>query len=119
MSKMYCEQCGAKLDESASFCRYCGAKQSGAVGSENTAPAQPEPGYYENATPAEPETKPAKEEKSSGKTMLYGLLIILLGAVLTGISYATNDYEYTVYTGLFLVGGITFFVGLVGMFKTK
>ena len=116
---MYCEQCGAKLDESASFCRYCGAKQSGAVGSENTAPAQPEPRYYENATPAEPETKPAKEEKSSGKTMLYGLLMILLGAVLTGISYATNDYEYTVYTGLFLVGGITFLVGLAGMCKTK
>ena len=51
--------------------------------------------------------------------MLYGLLMILLGAVLTGISYATNDYEYTVYTGLFLVGGITFLVGLAGMFKTK
>ncbi|MDO4354763.1 MAG: hypothetical protein Q4C93_07350 [Clostridia bacterium] len=51
--------------------------------------------------------------------MLYGLLMILLGAVLTGISYATNDYEYTIYTGLFLVGGITFLVGLVGMFKTK
>lgn len=116
---MYCEQCGAKLDESASFCPYCGAKQSGAAGSENAAPAQPEPRYYENATPAEPETKPANEKKSSGKTMLYGLLMILLGAVLTGISYATNDYEYTIYTGLFLVGGITFLVGLVGMFKTK
>lgn len=114
---MFCEQCGAKLDEGASFCPYCGAKQPGAVGSENTAPAEPEPGYYEDASPAEPKIKPAKEEKSPGKTMLYGLLMILLGVVLTVISYATSDNEYTIYTGLFLVGGITFFIGLSGMFK--
>ena len=44
-----------------------------------------------------------------------GLLMVIAGAIITGLTYsaASDGGSYVVTTGLFVVGGITFIVGFI------
>lgn len=75
----------------------------------------------ENEVQSNEAPKPEKRKRrfSSGVegSVLGGLLMIVLGIVLTAISYATNAYEYTVYWGLMLVGVVVLIAGIIEKFR--
>jgi hypothetical protein len=54
------------------------------------------------------------KRKEGGKAIGCGLLMIVVGGIITGITYAAAEGggTYIVTTGLFIVGGITLIVGL-------
>ncbi len=98
---MFCMKCGSSIGEGERFCQNCGAS----VDSQTQRYAAPNPAEstrrsYEIPTPTENTAQgysipnpaePEKKKKSGGlkgSSMLYGILILLLGIVLTAISYA-------------------------------
>jgi curved DNA-binding protein CbpA len=54
------------------------------------------------------------KRKEGGKAIGCGLLMLVVGGVITGVTYAAAEGGgiYVVTTGLFIVGGITLIVGL-------
>lgn len=54
------------------------------------------------------------KRKEGGKAIGCGLLMLIVGGVVTGVTYASasGGGTYIVTTGLFIVGGITLIVGL-------
>ena len=54
------------------------------------------------------------KRKEGGKSIGCGLLMLIVGGIVTGLTYsaASGGGTYIVTTGLFIVGGITLIVGL-------
>lgn len=118
---MYCVRCGSTLDNGANFCKYCGAPVEAKAQTYHTQSVTETPRQNYMSSNQTQTTQPQKKKSSDSKgySMLYGILILLLGVVLTAISYSTSTSTYTVYYGLMIVGAITFLAGLVEYFKKK
>ena len=121
MKEMYCVRCGSTLDSGANFCKYCGAPGEAKAQTYHTQSVTETPRQNYMSSNQAQTTQPQKKKSSDSKghSMLYGILILLLGVVLTAISYSTSTSTYTVYYGLMIVGAITFLAGLVEYFKKK
>ena len=112
---MFCIKCGSQIEDGSRFCQSCGAPVESTA---EYATSQTQPEYYSAPTSTYTESK--KETGAfDSKPILWGILLMLLGGVLTAISYATSENTYRVYSGLLVVGFITFAGGIINKIKRK
>lgn len=99
---MICQSCQKEINNDAKFCKFCGK--------EIAIPSQPKVGsvdlYFQN------KNKTYKEEsnKIANTEMFKGLGLIILGLVITGISYAMagEGGRYYIFWGISVYGAYIF-----------
>lgn len=103
LNRSYCPDCGKKVKDTDKFCGSCGTKLMLASSSIQ---AQGNIGE---------EQKSAKSIKKGKMQIIVGILLIVVGAIVTGISVllASKSGTYYIYTGLFVVGGINIVIGFI------
>jgi len=99
---MICQNCQKEIVNDAKFCRFCGNEVVAVSQSESGSVDQ----YFQNKKSVEAE----EGKKLANSEMLKGLGLIILGIVLTGISYAMADDggTYHILWGISVYGGYIF-----------
>lgn len=140
---MYCANCGEQTTSSNNFCTNCGHKISptkGRGGAHGSAISEMRTsksnvqtstsirrGHHASVSNAEltagahrrnrPEVEAAKSEFLG--SLLYSLALLVLGGVVSGLSYAFAEPGGTYYvtSGLLLFGGVYFLVAIYKLLK--
>ncbi len=100
---MICPNCQKEIASGAKFCKFCGKEIVSAVDSTNAGSVDL---YFQNKQNIEQKSR----KKLANSEMLKGLIFIILGIAITGISYAmaTDGGTYRIFWGLSIYGGYIF-----------
>ena len=95
---MFCQKCGAKLDDDARFCTTCGAKIS-AAGGEPVQPAQMSPaaGQIQQQTPyvwTGQAVQQPKKKKRKAPFLIGGVVLVLAVALLYAVIGGGSEIDY-------------------------
>ena len=106
---MYCRYCGSELPENAKFCSSCGARLTEEE-VQTYKPQEPQVVFVKEISEEEKERGPWKKFARTGLTLgilstaipFYGILIMPLGFIFSGMGLASNVNKGKAITGLIL-----------------